>query len=306
MSNRCQNWNKILNLNIFFFQIYESGFFFITDKVGNFDGARAPRRSSDLAQRRLRPSPGRRGKRLDSARFSINLARGLPGAVGLVKTRRGEGPASLPTPTWRPTWSTFRPQVPRRSASAQRVLSSRFLTSVVLRKLRGKISPLYRWTPYWKYKSLLFSFRGFSLKLLVTTRWVVVKTILKKISLRRNGGNIRAENKKCVEIEWNDVRRTTKRSRGSLRPAKHCARAQIRISDANGANKGAALIKTTGICSCIEERLFASRKVGFLRAKRARLLREYEGEGEGASSPATGKSCLPIYTCVQGRPRGKT
>lgn len=183
-------------------------FFFITGKVGNFDGTRAQRRSSDLAQRRLRPSPGRRGKRLNSAWFSINLARGLPGAVGLVKTRRGEGPASLPTPTWRPTWGTFRPQVPRRSASAQRVLSSRFLTSVVLRKLRGKISPLYRWTPYWNNKSLLFSFRGFSVKLFVVSlvSWWVVKTILKRISPRRNGGDIRAENRKCVEIEWKDVR----------------------------------------------------------------------------------------------------
>lgn len=35
-------------------------------------------------------------------------------------------------------------------------------------------------------------------------------------------------------------------------------------------------------------------------------LEKGQGKERRRSSPATGKSCLPIYTCAQGRPRGKT
>lgn len=96
-----------------------------TGKVGNFERARAPWGDHRIQQRRLRPSPERRRERLDSP-FVRHKPCSSPGAVGPVETRRGEGPLRLFS--WYPPGvSPEAPsdtQVPRRSASAVRVLSS--------------------------------------------------------------------------------------------------------------------------------------------------------------------------------------
>lgn len=74
-----------------------------------------------------------------------------------------------------------------------------------------------------------------------------------------------------------------------------------RASDANGNNKGAALVKTRDIHACVEGRY--SPRLGKPDFYVWRTCSWGEtGGGGGASSPATGKSCLSIHTCVQGRP----
>lgn len=77
----------------------------------------------------------------------------------------------------------------------------------------------------------------------------------------------------------------------------------MRASDANGANKGTALVKTSSIHACDEGRsLFVLRKTGFLRVKNV-LERQKEEEEAPLHRLLENPACLSILAFKDDRVR---
>jgi len=235
--------------------------------------------------------------------FAINLVRcSSPGAVGPVETRRGEGRCAF-SPGTHLASHLRHLQTPkcRVGPRARCVSSPRVLMSVSWENIAANIffSISEDCAEKRLFARILCEFyldylAGLSLANSESSRSRLWRGLVYGTYLRWWDSRIR----------WNLRRkseRTLEKSSGIvIKRVLSLAELYTRVSDANGANKGAALVKTPSIYACVEGRY--SLCLGKPDFYVWRTCSREERRGGGISSPATGKSCLPIHTCVQGRP----
>lgn len=211
--------------------------------------------------------------------------------MGPVETRRGEGPLHLFS--WYPPGvSPEAPsdiQVPRRSASAVRVLSSSS------HECPEKISrqTFFFLPTRWEERGLCFRSRFYP----VFTLNLSFANVNREVN-HRGADSLK---RTCPLGRWRDswIRQTCAEKGNSSGIV--IIGGTLHASDANGSNKSAPLIKTR-VHACVERRYSLRLGKPDFYVWRTCSRGEAGGRG-GASSLATGKSCLPIHTCVQGRPR---
>lgn len=245
----------------------------------------------------------------------MNFVRGTRSAVGSVETRRGEDPPpSLPTPTWRFTWGTFTLSAASVRERGACVLSTEILTSVVLRKFRSSAGGDLAFEQSSRRRRVASRLRRELPRDLALANGESSCNRSRKSTdfprRREKREDERTLENSPVLVGYHERTSSRRRIFARARVARVARTVLIKVLRSLRQQVSARVSKGDGLCPT-GTRIFSCWSVLVSREDRAaRAGGRRGGRGGGgreeAPLPATGKSCLPIPTCVQGRPRGKT